>query len=584
MPSPGNPVRRISRASLPGPGPISWPGSYQHLHRPVLLITPDVKISEQIFKDLTFFLGEEAVRASGPESRVLMFPAHEVLPFRELSFDADVSCARLAAASVALTSPEPWFMVAPALALRQKLPPENRVRDLLAYVVAGEILERPLFLQHLLEGGYERRPVVEERGEFSVRGGVIDLFPPLYSHPVRLEFWGDEVESIRLFDPATQRSQGTLDDLVVLPASEVVLDEAVKERSLARRSRRQDPEFYDHVHEGRQFPRIERHLAEFYDQPQTLWDFLPPDTVVVEWDPLILRQELNQQEEAAVAEPEGWLDQTPWEERRRRFSQIFCPLLTWGHPDQDRDITFEVEKNDHLAGELARAGDEAGRLIPALAQRLGEWRRGGFHVLLVSLSKHRAERLARLLAEEGLEVEFTPAPAWESGARVEITVGELTGGFRLLSEGLVVLTEDEALGFRPEGRRRKETRPLQDLTSLADLAEGDCVVHLDHGIGLYRGLVKLTVGSEVNDFWSWNIKGGPPLPPRGPPEPGAEIPGGGRRQPSGGPVGGKILGAVQEPGKKGGGKDRPGTGGAVCPAPGVAGSPLFAPGPGLPGV
>ena len=129
-----------------------------------------------------------------------MFPAHEVLPFRELSFDADVSCARLAAASVALTSKEPWFMVAPAMALRQKLPPENRVRDLLAYVVAGESLERPLSPTPP-GGGYERRPVVEERGEFSVRGGVIDLFPPLYSHPVRLEFWGDEVESIRLFDP-----------------------------------------------------------------------------------------------------------------------------------------------------------------------------------------------------------------------------------------------------------------------------------------------------------------------------------------------------------------------------------------------
>ncbi len=412
----------------PGAGAYILARLYQHIHRPILLITPDVKVSEQIFKDLTFFLGEDAVRATGPESRVLMFPAHEVLPFRDLSFDADVSCARLAAASVALTAKDPWFMVAPAMALRQKLPPENRVRDLLAYVVPGENLERPAFLQHLLEGGYERRPVVEERGEFSVRGGVIDLFPPLYSHPVRLEFWGDEVESIRLFDPATQRSQGTLDDLVVLPASEVVLDDAVKERALARRSRRQDPEFYDHVHEGRHFPRIERHLAEFYDRPQTLWDFLPPDTVVVEWDPLILRQELNQQEEAAAAEPEGWLDQTPWEEQRRRFSQIFCPLLAWGHPDQDRDITFQVERNDQLAGELARAVDEAGRLIPALAQRLEEWRSSGFQVLLVSLSKHRAERLARLLAEENLEVQYTPAPTWESGGRVEITVGELTGG------------------------------------------------------------------------------------------------------------------------------------------------------------
>ena len=276
----------------PGAGAYILARLFQQIHRPVLLLTPNVNFPEQIIKDLTFFLGETEVRATGPGSRVLMFPAHEVLSFRELSFDADVSCARLAAASVALTSREPWFMVAPAVALRQKLPPADRVRDLLAYVVAGESLERSAFLQHLLEGGYERRPVVEERGEFSVRGGVIDLFPPLYPQPVRLEFWGDEVESIRLFDPATQRSQGTLEDLMVLPASEVVLDDAVKERALARRSRRQDPEFWDHVNAGRQFPRIERHLAEFYDRPQTLWDFLPPDTVVVEWDPLILRQEL----------------------------------------------------------------------------------------------------------------------------------------------------------------------------------------------------------------------------------------------------------------------------------------------------
>ena len=149
---------------------------------------------------------------------------------------------------------------------------------------------------------------------------------------------------------------------------------------------------------------------------------------MVEWDPLVLRQELNQQEEAAAAEPEGWLDQTPWEERRRRFSQIFCPLLPWGHPDQDRDITFQVEKNDHLAEELGRAGDEAGRLIPALAQRLGEWRRSGFQVLLVSRSKHRAERLARLLAEEGLEVQFSPAPTWEPGGRVDDNRGRIERG------------------------------------------------------------------------------------------------------------------------------------------------------------
>ena len=197
----------------PGAGAYILARLFQQIQRPVLLVTPNVNFHEHFFKDLIFFLGEEVVRATGPESRVLMFPAHEVLPFRELSFDADVSCARMAAAYVALTAREPCLIVAPALALRQKLPPEARIRDLLAYVVAGESLERPELLAHLLEGGYERRPVVEERGEFSVRGGVIDLFPPLYPQPVRLEFWGDEVESIRSLRSGTQRSQGTLEDL-----------------------------------------------------------------------------------------------------------------------------------------------------------------------------------------------------------------------------------------------------------------------------------------------------------------------------------------------------------------------------------
>lgn len=313
---------------------------------------------------------------------------------------------------------------------------------------------------------------------------------------------------MRLFDPATQRSQDPLEDLVVLPASEVVLDAPAREYALARRKRRQDPQFWHQVQEGRHFPRIERYLAEFYPDPQTLWDYLDPDTVVVEWDPLNLAQELKKLEEQAGHEPPGWLDHGSWEAQLSRHATISCPLLPWGLPEEADNFTFQVEKNEGLARELTQAGAEAGRLVPALADRLEEWRSQGFHTLLVCFNRHRAERLTRLLKEEDLEVELNLEPLWEGQGRVEITVGELSGGFRLLSEALVVLTEDEALGFRPEGRRRKETPPPQFLTSLADLREGDLVVHLDHGIGIYRGLVKLTVGTEVNDFLELEYQGG----------------------------------------------------------------------------
>ena len=349
----------------PASGAYLLANLFRQLQRPFLLVSPNGEGHETFLKDLAFFLGAAADPGAGPGARLLLFPGHEVLPFRELSFDSDISCARMAAAYVALTAPQPFFMVAPAMALRQKLPPAERVRNLLAYVLPGENLERQGFLQHLLDGGYARRPVVEEKGEFSVRGGIIDLFPPLYEQPVRLEFWGDEVESIRRFDPATQRSLGNLDELVVLPASEVVLDGETREHALARRKRRQDPQFWENIQEGRHFPRIERQLEEFYDRPQTLWDLLPPETVVVAWDPMSLARELKKVAEDTAHEPQGWLDQVPWEERLGRFSTVFCPLLPWGHAHPEKDWHYRVEKNDGLARELAEAGTEAGRLVPA---------------------------------------------------------------------------------------------------------------------------------------------------------------------------------------------------------------------------
>ena len=186
------------------------------------------------------------------------------------------------------------------------------------------------------------------------------------------------------------------------------------------------------------------------------------------------------------------------------FSALSCPGDCRQKP---RNSASRWRKTRAWPRRSTRPGARRDGSIPALAGRLEEWRRGGFQTLLVSLSRHRAERLAPL-REEGLEASIPPNPSWEAGGEVEITVGELSGGFRLLAAGLIVLTEDEALGLRPEGRRHKETRPPQFLTSLADLEEGDSIVHLDHGIGIYRGLVKLNVGPEVNDFLELEYQGG----------------------------------------------------------------------------
>lgn len=507
----GEGARRVSLTGLtPAAGAYILSRLFQRLFRPVLLITPDTASQETFLKDLAFFLGPDA--GAGPHTwpRLLSFPAHELLPFRTLGFDPEVAAARVGAAYAALTYRDAVFLVAPVVALRQKLPPTPRLKEAFAYIVAGEELERESFLKTLQMGGYERRPIVEERGEFSVRGGIIDLFPPLYAQPVRVEFFGDEVESLRFFDPASQRSRGSLEELAVLPVNEVILDEAARDLALQGKSRRRDPRFWHHVQEGLHFPGIERHLAEFYPEPHTLWDYLPPDTLLVEWEPGQIVQELDKLTESAAGEPPGWLDQEAWESRSRRFTKIRAESLVWGEGEAGVTFAFQVGRNDGLAQELAQAAGEDGRVIPALAGRLKDWRRQGFHILLASVNAHRAGRLGQLLAAEGLDAEVLPQPVWENGGQVHLTVGEVSGGFRLFAEGLVVVTEDEALGLKPERRRRQETvqAPLQDLTSLADLTEGDYIVHLDHGIGLYRGLVKLTVGDKVNDFLELEYQGG----------------------------------------------------------------------------
>ena len=478
------------------------------LRRPLLLITPDGDAAEVFLKDLAFF-GNGVSDDAGPWSLWRSFPAHEILTFHPLGLDAEVSTARVAGAYLAQTSRDPVFLVASAAALREKLPPRSRLQEAWTYLVAGEEVVRQDLLQRLQSGGYERRPLVEERGEFSVRGGIIDLFPPLYDQPVRLEFWGDTLESLRFFDPASQRSQGTsLEDLVVLPASEVILDEAARERALEGRSKRRDPRFWHHVQEGIHFSGIERHLAEFYPEPQTLWDYLPPETLVVEWDPLNLAQALEKLAADAAGEPQGWLDDIPWEARLAPFATLSCHVLPLGETEGPGRFVIQTGKNDGLAQELAEAAGEDGRLVPALAHRLTEWQENGHHVVLVSMNRHRARRLAQLLEGEGLNLEVNPHPDWEAPRLVEIAPGEISSGFRLPAVGLIVLKEDEALGYRPEGRRRRETRPPQFLTSLEDLQEGDFVVHVDHGIGVYRGLVKLTAGAGVNDFLELEYQNG----------------------------------------------------------------------------
>ncbi|MDD3580299.1 MAG: transcription-repair coupling factor [Desulfobacca sp.] len=489
---------------------------WTQLNRPVLVLVPTNVQQETFYRDLCFFTGsrESEANEAGPlePPNLLWFPAHENLTFKELTLDAGVSSARIEAAYRLLAPGQAPIIVASALAVLQSLPPRERLGAAVDYVVAGEELDRERFIRQLIAGGYERSPLVEARGEYSVRGGVIDLYPPLYPHPVRIEFWGDEVESLRLFNSASQRSLGPLEELVVLPVNEVILDAATQKYGAHRLRSLKDPRLREYVQQGRHFPQIERYLSYFYPQLETIWDYLPDPTLLVEWDPLNLAQEARRLVETPTppAELASDLALEAFESRPGRFQTIYGHGLELGPPlgDDRRKFYFGVESNQDLAAALATAAADQGRLVRPLAVHLRQWLESGFEVVIVCRSRSQAERLGVLLADQQVEVEVTPAPRWELPGRLQLTWNGLSAGFRCLALGLVTLTAEEILGAEPERRRTRRSRPLQWLSSLTELKAGDLLVHLDHGIGLYRGLEKLTVGQEVNDFLRLEYLGG----------------------------------------------------------------------------
>jgi transcription-repair coupling factor (superfamily II helicase) len=196
----------------------------QRVKRPLLVVSPNAREAENLYDDLAFFLGED--RSLPPVHRRLhLFPAWEVLPFEKLSPHPDNLAGRLEGLYKLVEESAPILITTPA-ALMQKVIPRSALKRSYLYAVAGQELRREDLLGHLVEWGYQNVPLVEERGDFSVRGGIIDLFSPAYGLPIRLEFDGDRLESIRQFNPANQRSAQPQEDLLLLPMKEFALRRA----------------------------------------------------------------------------------------------------------------------------------------------------------------------------------------------------------------------------------------------------------------------------------------------------------------------------------------------------------------------
>jgi len=492
------------------------------------VVVPSLGEAESWLGALRFFLGEDE-RLGLLERRVLWFPPWDTEPLSGVSPTDEVVAERLSALHQLNQAKAP-IVVTTAEALLQKLPPRRSLLGSSRYWVEGEAVGFERAVESLAQAGYHRVSQVEDRGEFAVRGGIVDVFPAIVALPLRLQFDGDTLEAIRTFDAATQCSLGRLAEVLITPWREYALerwtDPAVR-RWVEMRAldlevgRAERLAALDRMESGLVFPGSAFLLPLLHPALETLPDYCPDDLLVwieqpaaVEAAEEAFARSLGEHVVAAAAArrlvpraEELYLEPAAARVGRGRFATIELDAIEMLAGEDARHGVVRIRTFVNDLGVAAAGGRETS--IQPLVERIRAWERDGGRVVLVAHDRAQANRLKGLLAVHDvdapiLERKFNEIPP---EVRRAILLGELTTGFHLPSEGLAVATEEEIFGER----RRRRGRPLdvgKFLSSLAELRPEDTVVHIDHGIGRYKGLRHLTVADTEGDYLHLEYLGG----------------------------------------------------------------------------
>ncbi|MCK6551318.1 transcription-repair coupling factor [Myxococcota bacterium] len=528
--------------------------------RTVVLVARDQEDAETLFSDLAFMLGTDEERA--PERGLLFFGADGKSPYEEYSPDARAVMERIATLyRLSRQKKEIRAVVVTPLALARRHVPPSLFDRAGEYIVRGEEIDRDRFLKSLADAGYNPVSTVEDPGTFSVRGGIIDVFSPYLSKPLRIDLFGDEVESIRLFDPASQRTEESLDDAVILPAREhvytdeiatVVADEveAMGEETLVptRKLRAVLDDLDNHIH----FFGIESFLPLFHEGG------LVAATEYLPWGKDVVYL-VHEKDAVAAAGEELWIEARAGFEHARAAHQLALPperhLTDAGEvldailaearaiflPEiqlaGDKAVDVRFESTEGIRAEIlkaTRAIEEGGDVLLPVVERLRDWRQQGMTNLIVCNTRGQAERLRELLSAKKVQVRLRSEPfSYDELASLPVVedrygrvatnpaantlrdrsvhcwlvLGEISGGFVHFEGRLAVIAEEEIFGQRIKRKRKRTPAAGAFVSDLQDLKPGDYVVHLDYGIGLYHGMTKLAVNGVESDFLNIEYKG-----------------------------------------------------------------------------
>ena len=477
----------------------------------IIFVARDDKRLDLMRKSLWFF---------SPNIPVLNFPSWDCLPYDRVSPNADVSSARMATLAALSSGFEaPIVLLTTLNAITQYIPNRTIVSNNSFVAIVGRTINVKELRAYFSKMGFVQTPTVTEPGDYAIRGGIIDVFPPGESGPVRMDLFGDELESARRFDPVTQRTVENLDRIEFAPVSEVILDDVSINR-FRNNYRKEfgsaglDDPLYEAISAGRKHQGYEHWAPYFHDGMETIFDHLPNAVIFMDenierihtsrWDGI------NDQYEARLEALNS----------KNRLETVYKPIkpeLFYVSPDDLFDLLNNREQRKFIVlpqptgpnslDMRARIGrnfaperqnEELG-LFEEFAKHIIE-KRKTTSVIIASMSLGARERLYGLLQDQGLSG-MVNIKTWKDTNQaigsISLAVWHLEHGFE--APGLTIISEQDVLGELIIRKTNKKRRAKDFLTEASSLSVGDLVVHVDHGVGRYRGLETVKAAGAPHD-------------------------------------------------------------------------------------
>ncbi|AXI07547.1 transcription-repair coupling factor [Oceanobacillus zhaokaii] len=484
----------------------------ESINKPILLVTHQLVQAQQLYDDLSEFMDEK---------NVYLYPVNELIASEIAIASPELRSQRIESL-MEWSKKQSGILIAPVAALKRILPQPAYWDKYQLLFKVGEDIEIDTYLASLVDMGYERSTMVTTPGEFSKRGGIIDIYPITEEHPIRIELFDEEIDSIRFFDAETQRSLTKKEEVMVGPATELLLtqediltaseriEEALAETLKKVKTASVKEELVGAMEQDisrlrnlERFQEMYRYIGFYYNEPASLLDYLPEDGVII-LDEMSRIQETASNLDAEEAEWYSNLLESGKMVQNSRFSFDFHTVQE--KMRQQRLYTSVFLRHipntqpQNIINLSSRAMQEFHGQMHLFKTELKRWEKGDFSVVIMAPDEKRAEKIHSILLDYEIEAAVTD----DLKLPVEvptITVGNITNGIEFPMYKLVLITENELFKKKTKrNRRQQKISNAERIKSYQELKVGDYVVHANHGVGKYLGIETLEVNKLHKDY------------------------------------------------------------------------------------